>query len=78
MLAWIEFGEQLGLWSSATFWLTVVSIVLTLGFTIVVFFGGFADLRFLLRALDEERVDAADDGRVIQPPAADEPKSARD
>ena len=47
-----------------TFWIVAVSIVLNLGFTIVVIIGGIGDLRYLLRALDEERVDSTDDGRV--------------
>jgi hypothetical protein len=66
MLAWIKFAENVSRWSAFTFWAVIISVVLTLGFTVVVFIGGLADLRFLLRALDEERVDAADDGRVIK------------
>lgn len=60
----IHFSPELGLWSSITFWVVVISIVLNLGFTIVVAIGGLSDLRFLLNALDEERVDESDDGRV--------------
>ena len=64
MLAWIDFSKQLRPWSPLTFWTVIISVVLTLGFTVVVFFGGLADLRFLLRALDEERADETDDGRA--------------
>ena len=69
MLAWIHFGEAFWPWSPFTFWTVIVSVVLTLGFTVVVFFGGLADLRFLLRALSEERTDETDDGRAKQPAA---------
>jgi hypothetical protein len=74
MLAWIRFSDQLWPWSALTFWMVVVSVVLTLGFTVAVFIGGLTDLRFLLGALDEELVDGTDDGRVVTPPA-DTPKS---
>ena len=66
-LALIRFSEQFGGWSAFTFWAVVISVILTLGFTVVVFFGGLADLRYLLRALDEERTDESDDGRVVTP-----------
>lgn len=65
MLSFIQFNPQWGAWSPFTFWTVLVSIVLTLGFTLVVFIGGLTDLRFLLNALDEETVDEMDDGRVI-------------
>jgi hypothetical protein len=64
----IKFSEEFGLWSPFTFWLVVISVFLTLGFTIAVFFGGLADLRYLIRALDEEPTDADDDGRVVSAP----------
>ena len=68
MLAWIQFSDQLRPWSALTFWMVVISVVLTLGFTVAVLIGGLADLRFLLRALDEEQIDRTDDGRVVTPP----------
>lgn len=68
MLAWIPFSDQLWLWSASTFWMVVISVVLTLGFTVAVFIGGLSDLRFLLSALDEEQIDRTDDGRVVAPP----------
>ena len=78
MLAWINFGKEFWPWSPFTFWTTIISVVLTLGFTVVVFFGGLADLRFLLRALDEERTDETDDGRAKQPPAdAERPEDSK-
>ena len=67
--AWIEFSDGLWPWSAFTFWMVLISVVLTLGFTVAVFIGGLGDLRFLLRALDEEAVDRTDDGRVAEPPA---------
>jgi hypothetical protein len=69
MLAWIQFSDQLWPWSAVTFWMVVISVISTLGFTVAVFIGGLADLRFLLSALDEELVDRTDDGRVVTPPA---------
>lgn len=69
MLAWIEFTNQnFRGWSAFTFWTVVISVILTLGFTVVVFFGGLADLKFLLKAMDEERTDDADDGTVGDAP----------
>lgn len=68
MIAFIEFTTDFGIWSPFTFWMVLISIVLTLGFTVVVFFGGLGDLRFLLKALDDQPSDATDDGRVVQPP----------
>jgi len=51
-------------WSVFTFWTVAISLVLALGFTVVVFFGGLADLKYLLGAMDTEEVDTSDDGRV--------------
>ena len=64
MLGFIQFSPDYPFWSAFTFWTVVVSIILTLGFTVVVFFGGLADLKYLLRAMDEEKADESDDGRV--------------
>ena len=69
MLAWIRFSDQLWPWSALTFWMVVISVISTLGFTVAVLVGGLGDLRFLLSALDEEQVDRTDDGRVVAPPA---------
>jgi len=69
MPAWIQFSDQLWPWSAFTFWMVVISVILTLAFTVAVFIGGMSDLRYLLRALDEEVVDRTDDGRVVAPPA---------
>jgi hypothetical protein len=66
----IQFSSELGWWSSGTFWIVVVSIALNLVFTIVVAIGGISDLRFLLKAMDEEVADESDDGRVIKSGAA--------
>jgi hypothetical protein len=74
-MAWIEFSERLSPWSGLTFWMVLVSVILTLGFTVAVLIGGLADLRFLLRALDEEAVDRTDDGRVSEPPAQEPERS---
>jgi hypothetical protein len=63
----IKFSPELGWWSSGTFWIVVISLILNLGFTVVVIIGGIGDLRYLLRAMDEERVDETDDGRVSNP-----------
>ncbi len=65
MFSFITFNPEWSGWSAFTFWTVVVSILLTLAFTVVVFFGGLSDLRFLLRALEDERVDETDDGRVL-------------
>ncbi len=62
----IHFNPEFGFWSAMIFWMVLVSIVLTLGFTVAVFFGGLADLRYLLKAMGEEQVDETDDGRVIE------------
>ena len=62
----IHFSPELGWWSSGTFWIVVVSIALNLVFTVVVAIGGVGDLRFLLKAMDEEVADESDDGRVVK------------
>lgn len=65
-IAFIEFTSgDFRWWSAFTFWTVVISLILTLGFTVVVFFGGLADLKYLISAMDEERVDETDDGRVL-------------
>lgn len=69
-LAFIQFDPSLGWWSPFTFWTVIVSVVLTLGFTVAVLIGGLSDLRFLLKAMDEEQIDVTDDGRA-QPPSSD-------
>ena len=67
-IAFIEFTtDSYRAWSAFTFWTVVISMILSLGFTVVVFFGGLADLKFLLSAMDTEQVDETDDGRVEQP-----------
>lgn len=70
MLGFIRFDPSLGLWSPFTFWTVVISVILTLGFTVVVFFGGLSDLRYLLKSMDEEAPDASDDGRVVAVPSS--------
>jgi hypothetical protein len=70
-MIFIEFDPSLGYWSPFTFWTVVISVILTLGFTVVVFIGGLADLRYLLTAIDEEEPDASDDGRVTAVPPAE-------
>lgn len=77
MLAWINFSRELGPWSPFTFWMVIVSVLLTLGFSVVVFFGGLADLRFLLHALDEERVDETDNGGVVSSTGRDDVPSGK-
>jgi hypothetical protein len=73
----IQFTQ--GFWSIFVFWFVVISVVATIGFTVVVIIGGFSDLRYLFRALDEQQVDETDDGRVVaQAPSESErtpPKS---
>jgi hypothetical protein len=53
MLAFIQFSSQFAWWSAFTFWIVIVSIVITLGFTLVVFSAGIGDLRFLITSMDE-------------------------
>jgi hypothetical protein len=67
-IAFIRFDPSLGWWSPFTFWTVLISVGLTLGFTVAVMIGGVGDLRFLLKAMDEEPVDLTDDGRVKPPP----------
>ncbi len=71
MIGFIEFDPSLGYWSPFTFWTVVISVVLTLGFTVVVFIGGIVDLRYLLKSMDEEAPDASDDGRAVAVPPAE-------
>ena len=60
-----------GFWSVFVFWFVTISVIGTIGFTIVVIIGGLADLKYLFRALAEEQVDETDDGRVIARPQGD-------
>ena len=53
----IHFDPTLGWWSPAVFWYVCVSVVLCILFCIVVFIGGWFDLMFLLRSLDEVDAD---------------------
>lgn len=64
IVAFIEFAQEFRLASAFVFWVFTISVVLTLGFTVVVFFGGLGDLRFLLRALDEPPTNADDAGQA--------------
>jgi hypothetical protein len=76
MIAWITFSRDFGGWSAFTFWAVVISVVLTLGFTVVVFFGGLADLLYLIRAMDESQAShESDDGRVVTAPTEPAGKS---
>jgi hypothetical protein len=61
----IEFDPNLGLWSPAIFWFTIVNAILCGCFTVVVVIGGLFDLRYLFHALQTEKVDESDDGRVV-------------
>ena len=60
----IEFSPEIGFWSVATFWYTLINTFACLIFTIVVIIGGIFDIRYLFKALKEDPVDNADDGRV--------------
>ena len=60
----IEFSDKIGFWSPLVFWFVFINVFACLAFTILVIFGGCFDLSFLFRALREEEVDEADDGRV--------------
>ncbi|HRJ72170.1 MAG TPA: hypothetical protein PLS03_08085 [Terrimicrobiaceae bacterium] len=60
----MEFAPELGFWSPFIFWFCLVNAVLSILFTLVVIVGGISDLKYLFRALKEETVDEADDGRV--------------
>lgn len=61
MFAFIKFNSQWTAWSAFTFWMVMVSIVITLGFTVVVFVGGLGDLRFLLQSMNQEKDTLVDD-----------------
>jgi hypothetical protein len=64
----MQFDPELGAWSPVIFWYCAINAVLSFLFTFVVIVGGCYDLKFLFRALKEERTDETDDGRVQQPP----------
>jgi len=55
MLAFIRFSPQFAAWSAFTFWMVVLSIIVTLGFTFVVFVCGLSDLRFLLESMQRDQ-----------------------
>jgi len=74
----IEFDPSLGFWSVFTYWFVVVNAILCAGFIVVVTIGGFFDLRFLFRALNEQTEDVHDDGRVETPPAQLEPHADKE
>lgn len=57
-------SPDMAFWSPAIFWFVAVNAILTGLFTLVVIVGGFFDLRFLFRSLNEEEIDVTDDGRV--------------
>lgn len=63
----IEFSPELYVWSAATYWFIVINAIASAVFTLVVIVFGFADLRYLFRALREDAVDTTDDGRVVRP-----------
>lgn len=71
MLAWIRFHPDWSGWSAFTFWTVVVTIIVTLAFTLVVLVRGVADLRYLLNALDEDL--PAPEGEIVREGAAGEP-----
>lgn len=72
----MHFNNDFWLSSAFVFWTFAISVILTLGFTVVVFFGGIADLRFLLRALDESPTDDADAGHATGPRSPDDDASS--
>jgi hypothetical protein len=61
----IEFSESIGFWSKFTFWYSFINVFACLAFLTVVVVGGIFDLKFLFKALKQEKVDPTDDGRVI-------------
>jgi len=69
----IEFSDKIGFWSPFIFWFCLVNAVLSILFTFVVIVGGISDLKYLFRALKEERTDETDDGRVISPQSNETP-----
>lgn len=54
----------MSLWATINYWYTVISLIIFVGFSIVVTVGGFADLRYMFRELDIAELDEKDDGRV--------------
>lgn len=71
MIGFIKFDPSLGYWSPFTFWTVVISVIMTLGFTVVIFIGGIGDLRYLLRSIAEEVPDVSDDGRATGAPPSE-------
>ena len=53
-------------WVGFCYIFTAVSVLLYIGFTIVVTIGGLKDLVYLFKELKSEVLDETDDGRVIQ------------
>ena len=53
-------------WALVTYWYTVISLIIFVGFTIVMSIGGFIDLRHLFKELNSGVLDEKDDGRVIE------------
>ncbi len=64
----IRFSPEIPFWSAFVFWYVFVNAFACLGFLVVVAVGGLFDVRYLLRALDEQKADETDDGRVVEPP----------
>ncbi len=64
----IQFSTDpnIGPWSKFVFWFAMINTIATMAFTLVVIFFGFFDLKFLFKALREERIDVTDDGRVSE------------
>jgi len=60
----VKFAADLGWWSSVMFYIVLITVFLNIGFYAGGIVSGLYDLRFLLRAMDEEQVDETDDGRV--------------
>ena len=64
MFALISFSDKFHAWSAFVFWTVLVSVLITLAFTLVVFVGGIADLRFLLRAMNQPLDGDDQDGQL--------------
>ena len=56
----------MSLWALVTYWYTVISLIVFVGFTIVISIGGFLDLRFMFKELESTIPDEADNGRVVE------------
>jgi hypothetical protein len=53
-------------WVTFCYIFSAVSIVLYLGFTVVVTIGGIIDLVYMFKQLESSQVDETDDGRVVK------------